>query len=51
MDFIRPFPEVKADDGHTFNYLWVVVCWMTTMVHLIPVHTTMTAKDLSGIYM
>ncbi len=51
MDFIGPFPEVKADDGRTFNYLWVVVCRMTTMVHLIPVHTTMTAKDLSSIYM
>ncbi len=51
MDFIGPFPEVKTDDGRTFNYLWVVVCRMTTMVHLIPVHTTMTAKDLSGIYM
>lgn len=26
MDFVRPFPEVRADNGRKFNYLWVVVC-------------------------
>jgi len=45
MDFIGPFPEAKG-----FNYLWVVICRMTSMVHLIPVHTTMTAVQLSWIY-
>ncbi|KAF7770793.1 hypothetical protein Agabi119p4_6767 [Agaricus bisporus var. burnettii] len=45
MDFVGPFPEAK---GH--NYLWVVLCRMTSMVHLIPVHTTMSATDLSWIY-
>ena len=45
MDFIGPFPEAKG-----FNYLWVVICQMTSMVHLIPVHTTMTAVQLSWIY-
>jgi hypothetical protein len=46
MDFIRLFPEV--DD---YNYLWVVICRMSSMVHLIPVNTRMTASQLSVIYM
>ena len=46
MDFIGPFPEVKG-----YNYLWVVICRMTSMVHLVPVHTTMTAKELSWKYL
>ncbi|GLB37195.1 putative DNA RNA polymerase [Lyophyllum shimeji] len=46
MDFIGPFPESKG-----FNYLWVVICQMTSMVHLIPVHTNMTASQLSWIYL
>jgi len=45
-NFIGPFPEAKG-----FNYLWVVICRMTSMVHLIPVHTKLTASDLSWIYM
>ena len=45
MDFIGPFPEAKE-----FNYLWVVICQMMSMVHLIPVHMTMTAVQLSWIY-
>ena len=46
MDFIGPFPEV---DG--YNYLWVVICRMTAMVHLIPINTKTTASELSWIYM
>ncbi|KNZ77492.1 hypothetical protein J132_05287, partial [Termitomyces sp. J132] len=46
MHIIGPFPESKE-----YNYLWVVICQMTSMVHLIPVHTTMTALQLSWIYM
>jgi hypothetical protein len=45
MDFIGPFPESKG-----FNYLWVVICRMTSMVHLIPVHTKITATELSWVY-
>ena len=45
MDFIGPFPESKG-----FNYLWVVFCRMTSMVHLIPMHTTMKASELSWVY-
>ena len=46
MDFIGPLPEING-----YNYLWVVICRMTSMVHLIPVHTTMTAKELSWKYL
>jgi hypothetical protein len=46
MDFIGPFPEI---DG--YNYLWVVICCMINMVHLIPVNTKMTASQLSWIYL
>ena len=46
MDFIGLFPEVA---GH--NYLWVVICWMTSMVHLIPVNMRMMASQLSAVYM
>jgi len=45
MDFIGPFQQV---DG--YNYLWVVICHMTSMVHLIPVNMKMTASQLSNIY-
>jgi hypothetical protein len=46
MDFIGPFPEAKG-----FNYLWAIICRRTSMVHLIPVHTTMKASNLSWIYL
>jgi hypothetical protein len=45
MDFIGPFPESRG-----FNYLWVIICRMTSMVHLIPIHTRMKASELSWIY-
>ncbi|KXN88522.1 hypothetical protein AN958_07230 [Leucoagaricus sp. SymC.cos] len=34
IDFISLFPELKGHD-----YLWIMICHMTSMVHLIPVHT------------
>ncbi|KXN93130.1 hypothetical protein AN958_00054, partial [Leucoagaricus sp. SymC.cos] len=34
MDFISLFPELKGHD-----YLWIVICCMTSIVYLIPVHT------------
>ena len=46
MDFIGPFPESRG-----FNYIWVVVCRLTSMVHLIPVRTDTTASQLSWIYL
>ncbi|KXN91913.1 hypothetical protein AN958_11359 [Leucoagaricus sp. SymC.cos] len=33
MDFIGPFSESKRH-----NYLWIMICCMTSIVHLIPVH-------------
>ena len=44
-DFIGPFPEV---DG--FNYLWVVICRLLSMVHLIPVNTRTMATQLLLLY-
>jgi hypothetical protein len=46
MDFIGPFPEVNG-----VNYLWVIVCRLSSTVHLIPVHTSITAKELSWKYL
>src|ERR1700742_4885253 len=46
MDFVGPFPEV---DG--YNYLWVVICRLTTYVHLIPTHTSVTASQLAWSYL
>ena len=45
MDFVGPFPEVEG-----YNYLWVIVCRLTSMVHLILVHTTWRATELSWIF-
>jgi hypothetical protein len=45
MDFMGPFPE---SDG--YDYLWVVICRLTSQVHLIPVKTTVTASELACIY-
>jgi hypothetical protein len=46
MDFVGPFPKING-----YNYLWVVICQMISMVHLIPVHTKMKVSQLSTIYM
>jgi Integrase zinc binding domain len=46
MDFIRLFPEVND-----YNYLWVVICRMLSMVHLILVNTRTMASQLLVIYM
>jgi hypothetical protein len=45
MDFVGLFPE---SEGH--DYLWVVICRMSLMVHLILVNTRTTASQLSTIY-
>ena len=45
MDIMGPFPNVGE-----YNYLWVVICRMTSMVHLIPVSTSTTASKLSSTY-
>ena len=46
MDFVGPFPESRG-----MNYLWVILCRMTSMVHLIPLTTKVTATELSWKYL
>ena len=46
MDFVGPFP--RSGD---FDYLWVVICRLTSMVHLIPVQTTVRASDLAALFL
>ena len=45
MDFMGPFPESKG-----YDYLWVVLCRLTSMVHLVPVRTTIRASELAGVF-
>ena len=45
MDFVGPFPP-----SHGFNYLWVVICRLTSMVHLTPIKTTTKASELAWIF-
>jgi hypothetical protein len=45
MDFVGPFPE---SGGH--DYLWVVICRLTSMVHLVPIRTTTTASEIAWLY-
>ena len=42
MDFIGPFSK-----SGSFDYLWVVICCLTSMVHLVPICTTTTASELA----
>ena len=46
MDFVGPFPMVD-----NLDYIWVGLCRLTSLVHLIPLRTTMTAAELAPIFM
>jgi transposase InsO family protein len=46
MDFVSPFPEV-----HGYDYLLVVICRLTSLVHLVPTVTTARATDIAWIYL
>ena len=46
MDLVGPFPEV-----HGYNYLLVVICRLTSLVHLIPTVTTAKASDVVWLYL
>ena len=46
MDFVGPFPLAEDVD-----YIWVVLCQLTLLVHLIPLWTTTTAAQLAPIFM
>lgn len=45
MDFAGPFPDC---DG--YDYLWIIVCRMTGMTHLIPLTTKVRASELAWMY-
>jgi hypothetical protein len=45
MDFVGPFPESGG-----YDYLWVIICRLTSMVHLVPIRTTTTASELAWLY-
>ncbi len=45
MDFVSPFLE-----SDNYDYLWVVICQLTLMVHLVPIRTTMKASNLAWLY-
>lgn len=45
MDFLGPFPPSQG-----YDYLWVVICRLTSMVHLIPTSTTVKASGLAWMY-
>ena len=42
MDFVGLFPP---SEGH--NYLWVVLCHLTSMVHLVPITTAIKVSELT----
>ena len=46
MDFVGPFPLSNEVD-----YIWVVLCQLTSLVHLIPLWTMTTAAQLAPIFM
>lgn len=45
MDFVGPFPISKQCD-----YLLVVICRLTSMVHLLPTTTTASSSDVANLY-
>jgi hypothetical protein len=45
MDFLGPFSESEG-----FDYLWVIICRLSSIVHLVPMNTTTTATELSSLF-
>ncbi|KAL1937390.1 hypothetical protein VTO73DRAFT_13796 [Trametes versicolor] len=46
MDFVGPFPDAGG-----FNYMLVVICRLTSMVHLIPCRVTDSAATVASYYL
>jgi hypothetical protein len=46
MDFVSPFPGSRG-----FDYLWVVICQLTSMAHLIPVTVMIKALELAYLFL
>lgn len=45
MDFVGPFP---VDGG--FDYLWVIICRLTSLVHLVPLSVRVKTTELAWFY-
>ena len=45
MDFMGPLPESSGSD-----FIMVVICRLTLMVHVLPCHSTVTAMQVSDLY-
>jgi len=45
MDFTGPFVEIEG-----YNYILLVICRFTSMVHLVPTNTGISARDVARIY-
>ena len=43
MDFIGLFPESLGE-----NYLWVIICHLTSQVHLVPINTMTKTIELAN---
>ena len=46
MDFVGPFPECMG-----YDYLLVVICRLTSLVHLIPTNTSAKATDIAWLFL
>jgi Chromo (CHRromatin Organisation MOdifier) domain len=46
MDFVGPFPECMG-----YDYLLVVICRLTSLVHLIPTATTAKATEIAWLFL
>ena len=46
MDFVRLLPESGNHDG-IYDSIMVVICLLTSMVHLVPSHTNYNATQLA----
>lgn len=45
MDFVGPLPTSEG-----FDFLWVIICRLTSMLHLVPINTTTKASELAWIF-
>ena len=48
IDFVGPLPESKTLNG-SFDMIMVVICHLTSLVHLIPTKQTYHAKDIAEV--
>lgn len=48
IDFVGPLPLSKNLNG-TFNMILVVICHLTSQVHLVPIQQTYCAKDIAEV--